>query len=158
MVISAFYQRLNEHFKLILNLANGILSKIRSKAMSSERYQKGIEVLQKTTNQAGTEVVNKLNEIHPGLGKLLFEFAYGDITSRPGLDLKTRQLINVVALTVLGHALPQLKIHVQGALNMGWTETEIKEAILQMAVYAGFPTMLNAMFAAEEVFEQNAVK
>ncbi len=46
-------------------------------------------------------------------------------------------------------------MHVQGALNVGWSETEIKEAIMQMAVYAGFPAMLNAMFAAQEVFDQN---
>jgi 4-carboxymuconolactone decarboxylase len=59
-----------------------------------------------------------------------------------------------VALTTLGNALPQLKVHVQGALNVGWTETEIKEVIMQMAIYAGFPAMLNAMFAAQEVFEE----
>ena len=123
--------------------------------MTSERYQKGLETLAKTTGAAGEAVIDKLNKIHPDLGRFTVEFPYGDIISRPGLDLKTRQMINVAALTVLGHALPQLKVHVQGALNVGWTETEIKEAILQMAIYAGFPAMLNAIFAAQEVFEQN---
>lgn len=123
--------------------------------MTSERYQKGLDTLEKTTGAAGAAVIDKLNKIHPDLGRFTVEFPYGDILSRPGLDLKTRQMINVAALTVLGHALPQLKVHVQGALNMGWTETEIKEAIMQMAIYAGFPAMLNAIFAAQEVFDQN---
>lgn len=118
-------------------------------------YQKGLEILEKTTGNAGKEVTDRLNQIHPGLGDCVIKFPYGDIISRPGLDLKTRQLANVVALTALGNALPQLKVHVQGALNVGWTETEIKEVIMQMAIYAGFPAMLNAMFAAQEVFEQN---
>lgn len=123
--------------------------------MTSERYNKGLETLEKTTGAAGAAVIDKLNKIHPDLGRFTIEFPYGDIISRPSLDLKTRQIINVAALTALGHALPQLKVHVQGALNVGWTEAEIKEAILQMAIYAGFPAMLNAMFAAQEVFDQN---
>ena len=124
--------------------------------MNSDRYKNGLETLEKTTGAAGTAVIEKLNEIHPDLGKFTIEFPYGDIISRPQLDLKTRQIANVAALTALGHALPQLKVHVQGALNVGWTEDEIKEVILQMAIYAGFPAMLNAMFAAQEVFQENS--
>jgi len=122
--------------------------------MSSDRLNKGLATLEKTTGAAGAAVIDKLNKIYPGLGNITVEFPYGDIISRPGLDLKTRQIINVAALTVIGHALPQLKVHVQGAWNVGWTEVEIKEVILQMAVYAGFPVMLNAMIAAQEVFDQ----
>lgn len=123
--------------------------------MTSERFNKGLDTLKKTTGAAGSAVIDRLNKIHPDLGKFTVEFPYGDIISRPELDLKTRQLLNVAALAALGHALPQLKVHVQGALNVGWTEAEIKEAILQTAIYAGFPVMLNAMFAAQEVFEEN---
>jgi 4-carboxymuconolactone decarboxylase len=123
--------------------------------MKSERYEKGATTMAKTTGAVGMAVIDKLNKIYPGLGDCVVEFPYGDITSRPGLDLKTRQIANVAALVTLGNALPQLKVHVQGALNIGWTETEIKEVILQIAVYAGFPAMLNAMMAAQEVFEQS---
>lgn len=122
---------------------------------NNDRYTKGLATLEKTTGSAGKAVTDKLNKIHPGLGDCVIEFPYGDIMSRPGLDLKTRQMANLVALATLGNALPQLKVHVQGALNVGWTELEIKEAIMQMAVYAGFPAMLNAMFAAQEVFDQS---
>jgi len=51
-----------------------------------------------------------------------------------------------------------LKVHVQGALNMDGLKLEIKETIMQMAIYAGFPAMLNAMFAAQEVFDQQSTK
>jgi 4-carboxymuconolactone decarboxylase len=68
------------------------------------------------------------------------------------LDLKSREIATVAALTALGYALPQLKVHIHGALNVGCTREEITEVILQMAVYAGFPAALNGMFAAKEVF------
>lgn len=123
--------------------------------MSTDRYKLGCETLAKTTGSSGTAVTDKLDKIYPGLGKMVIEFPYGDVISRPGLDLKTREIVTLAALVALGNALPQLKVHVKGALNVGWTEIEIKEVIMQMAVYAGFPAMLNAMFAAQEVFEEN---
>ena len=76
------------------------------------------------------------------------------IYSRPGLDLKSREVAAVAALTALGNAAPQLKVHIQGALNVGCTEQEVVEVIMQMAVYAGFPAALNGLFAAKEVFAE----
>ncbi len=85
------------------------------------------------------------------------DFAYGDVVSRPGLDLKTRELATVAALTALGHAQPQLKAHIGGALNAGCEPQEIIEVILQMAVYAGFPASLNGINAAREVFNNRGI-
>ncbi len=56
----------------------------------------------------------------------------------------------IAALTALGNATPQLKVHIQGALNVGCSRQEIVELIMQMAVYAGFPAALNGLFAAEK--------
>lgn len=72
--------------------------------------------------------------------------------SRDALDLKSREIATVAALTSLGNRIPQLKVHIQGALNVGCQPREIIEIIIQMAVYAGFPAALNAMQAAKEVF------
>lgn len=72
--------------------------------------------------------------------------------SRDALDLKSREIATVAALTSLGNCIPQLKVHIQGALNVGCQPREIIEIIIQMAVYAGFPAALNAMQAAKEVF------
>ena len=70
------------------------------------------------------------------------------------LDLKARQLATVAALTAMGSAAPQLKVHIEGARNVGCSDEEIIEVILQMAVYAGFPAAINGVNAARDVFEK----
>jgi 4-carboxymuconolactone decarboxylase len=120
--------------------------------MDNERYQRGWAKLKEVDGQAGENVIDGLRDIAPDFARLLIEFPFGDIYSRPGLDLKTRELIVVAALTAMGNAAPQLKVHIHGARNVGCSEQEIVEAIMQMAVYAGFPAALNGLFAAKEVF------
>lgn len=122
--------------------------------MNNERYLRGWAKLQEIDGEQGERVVSSLHDIAPDFAKLLIEFPFGDIYSRPGLDLKTREIAVVAGLTALGNALPQLKVHIHGALNTGNTREEIVEVIMQMAVYAGFPAALNSLFAAKEVFAQ----
>ncbi len=88
---------------------------------------------------------------------MLIEFGFGDIYSRPQLDLRAREIATIAALAALGNAQPQLKIHIEAALNVGCTRDEIVEVFMQMALYAGFPAALNALFAAREVFEASEV-
>ncbi|MDA8402739.1 MAG: carboxymuconolactone decarboxylase family protein [Desulfobacteraceae bacterium] len=121
--------------------------------MDNERYQRGWEKLKEIDGEAGERVIESLKDIAPDFARLLIEFPFGDIYSRPGLDLKSREIAVVAALTALGNAAPQLKVHIQGALNVGCTEQEVIEVIMQMAVYAGFPAALNGLFAAKEVFD-----
>ncbi|MFT4583717.1 MAG: 4-carboxymuconolactone decarboxylase [Gammaproteobacteria bacterium] len=102
--------------------------------------------------------LDTLTDIAPDLGRWITDFAYGDVVSRPGLDLRTRELATVAALTALGNAQPQLKSHIGGALNAGCTPQEVLEVIMQMAVYAGFPASLNGISAAREVFESRGLK
>jgi len=82
----------------------------------------------------------------------VIEFPFGDIYSRPGLDLRAREIATIAALTALGNASPQLKVHIEAGLNVGLSRDEITEVIMQMAVYAGFPAALNGLFAAKEIF------
>ena len=96
--------------------------------------------------------LKRFEDIAPEMVDWITDFAYGDVVSRPQLDLKSRELATVAALTALGNAQPQLKAHIGGALNAGCTPREILEVILQMAVYAGFPASLNGLGAAREVF------
>ena len=93
-----------------------------------------------------------LGATSPALVRCLIEFPFGDIYTRPGLDLKTREMLTVGALTVLGYPQAELKDHIRGALNVGCTPEEILEIILQMAVYAGFPAALEAVKTAASVF------
>lgn len=118
------------------------------------RYQRGLAKLKEIDGEAGERVVESLAGIAPDFARNLVEFPFGDIYSRPGLDLKSREIAVVAALTALGNAAPQLKVHVHGALNVGASRTEIVETIMQMAVYAGFPAALNGLAVAREVFEQ----
>lgn len=122
--------------------------------MPQDRYQRGWETLQTVDGEAGERVIESLQDIAPDLGKYIIEFAFGDIISRPGLDLKSREIATVAALTALGNATPQLKVHIHGALNVGCTREEVVEVITQMSVYAGFPAALNGIFAAQEVFQE----
>jgi len=122
--------------------------------MSTERFDRGWEKLKEINSEAGERITKTLREIAPDLAKYTIEFPFGDIYSRPGLDLKSREIVTVAALTALGNAIPQLKSHINTALNVGCTKEEIVEIIMQMAVYAGFPAALNGMYAAKEIFKE----
>jgi len=118
----------------------------------NERYERGLRRLQQVDAEQVGRIIAGLRDIAPDFANYLIEFPFGDIYSRPGLDLKTRQIATVAALTALGTAGPQLRVHIHGALNVGCTQAEIVEVIMQMAVYAGFPAALNGLAAAKEVF------
>lgn len=97
-------------------------------------------------------MIAALSGIAPDFARYLIEFPFGDIYSRPGLDLRSREIATIAALTAMGNAAPQLKVHIEAGLNVGLSRDEITEVIMQMAVYAGFPAALNGLFAAKEVF------
>jgi 4-carboxymuconolactone decarboxylase len=121
--------------------------------MEEERYTRGWKKFKQIDGEVGEKVIESLKDIAPDLGRYTIEFPFGDVYSRPGLDLKSREIATVAALTILGHILPQLKVHINGALNVGCTREEVVEIIIQMAIYAGFPAALNAMSITKEVFE-----
>ncbi|MEM7642740.1 MAG: carboxymuconolactone decarboxylase family protein [Pseudomonadota bacterium] len=94
-----------------------------------------------------------LSDIAPDLGRYVIEYPFGDIYSRPGLTLPQRQIATIAMLAAMGNAAPQLKVHIQAALNVGLSREEIVEVFLQVSVYAGFPAAINAVLAAKEVFD-----
>ena len=126
--------------------------------MKSERYKIGWDKLAEIDGEQGERVVEALKDISPDFADLLIEFPFGDVYSRPSLDLKSRELATVAALTAMGTAAPQLKVHIHGALNVGCSPQEIIEVMIQMAVYAGFPAALNGLFIAKEVFDERDIK
>ncbi len=123
--------------------------------MNTPRYKQGLARLHEVDGEAGQRVIDSLADIAPDLARYIIEFGFGDVYSRPGLSLPQRELATIAALTALGNAAPQLKVHLHAALNVGLSRREITETILQMAVYAGFPAALNGMFAAKEVFAEH---
>jgi len=106
-----------------------------------DRYDLGRNRLAEVDGSAGKEVVDSLGD----LGRYIVEFAFGDIYSRPGLSLRDRELITVAMLAAMGAREPQLDVHLRGALNVGVTIEELREVMIHVAPYAGFPTAINGM-------------
>jgi len=119
---------------------------------NEQRFERGIRALASIDGQAGQKVVDALADVAPDFARYLIEFPFGDIYSRPDLGLREREIATIAALTALGNAAPQLKVHIEAGLNVGLGRAEIVEILMQMAVYAGFPAALNGLFAAKEVF------
>ncbi len=106
-----------------------------------ERYDLGRNRLAEVDGSAGEQVVDSLGD----LGRYVVEFAFGDIYSRPGLSLRDRELITVAMLAAMGAREPQLDVHLRGAVNVGVTIEELREVIIHVAPYAGFPAAINGM-------------
>ena len=121
-----------------------------------DRYQRGREIFERLYGEAGAQTLRSLESAAPDLARYIVEFAFGDIFSRPGLDLKSRELATVAALTAMGNSPAQLRAHIHGSLNAGCTQQEIIEIIMQMVLYAGFPAAINGVQAAQEVFAERA--
>lgn len=119
---------------------------------ADDRLIRGQARLKEITGRSGEQVMAALAEVAPDFARYIFEFGYGDIYSRPGLDLRTRMLATVAGLVSLGHAERELEVHIGSALNVGATREEVVETIMQMALYAGFPAALDALLIAKKVF------
>lgn len=117
------------------------------------RYEKGKKTIENIQGRTVEEIFKDLDDIAPDLSRFVIEFPYSKIYTREELDLKTRELCTVTALTVLG-TVPQLKDHINAALNVGNSPKEIVEIIMQMSAYCGFPKAINAIIAAKEVFAE----
>ena len=122
--------------------------------MENNKYKKGKEILERINPGAAERAEKGLGDISPDMVKYLMEFVFGEISARPGLDMKSREITAVAALTAIGTAPNQLKVHIKGALNCGCSREEVVEVIMQVLVYAGFPAALNGIRLAKEVFEE----
>ena len=90
----------------------------------------------------------------PGIGRPLVDWLFADHYARPGLDLRTRKIVSVAALTALGaQTRPQLLLNIAEARRVGVSREEIAEAIWQIGIYAGLPAAINGLNAALEAFE-----
>ncbi|WP_438317379.1 carboxymuconolactone decarboxylase family protein [Sporosarcina sp. FA9] len=129
--------------------------------MTKDRYQKGLDKLMELTipdseNPTGhMDIGEGFKDIAPDLSKYVVEFAFGDIYSRPGLDNKQKVLTTISALVAQGT--PQIGMHVKTGLTVGLTPEEIVGCIMHLIPYTGFPRALNALKAAQEVFEERGI-
>ena len=124
----------------------------------SATYENGLALFNQLHGErAGAQLVENLKDICPDFVDMTIEWAMQGIMARPGLDLLTREYLLIASCTTLGHAVPQLKAHIDAALKLGASKEAIVEVILQMTFYAGGAAVSNALSHAKDVFqlEQN---
>ena len=122
--------------------------------MPNPTYEKG---LKNRREVLGAEYVDNAiasaDDFSRPLQELVTEYCWGAVWGRPGLDRKTRSIINLAMLTALNRP-HELKLHVKGALNNGLSKAEIAEVLLQAAIYCGVPAAVDSFRSAREVFAQ----
>ncbi|TFY98618.1 4-carboxymuconolactone decarboxylase [Ramlibacter rhizophilus] len=122
--------------------------------MPSERFDKGLAVRREVLGAAHVDKsLREADDFTRELQALVTEYCWGEVWTREGLDRRTRSFLNLAFLTALNRP-HELKLHVRGALNNGVTRDEIKEALLQAAIYCGVPAALDSFRVAREVFRE----
>ena len=126
--------------------------------MEKTKFELGQEMLARIDGAGGEAVIRSLESVAPDVGRLIVEFAFGEIYPRGGLSVQERELVTVTSLLTAGGLEPQLEVHVNGALNVGVPQEKIVEAFIQCIPYTGFPRVLNALFVVKKVFAERAEK
>jgi 4-carboxymuconolactone decarboxylase len=125
--------------------------------VEKEMFEKGLAIRRAVL---GAEFVDKAiataNDFNRPLQELVTQYCWGEIWGRPGLDRKTRSLLNLAMITALNRP-HEVKMHIKGALNNGVTKDEIKEVFLQVAIYCGVPASVDSFRLAKEVFDELGV-
>jgi 4-carboxymuconolactone decarboxylase len=121
---------------------------------NSELYQRGIHEIRKQLGPMADSYIQNIKALSPEFAWVNVTFPFSELYTRDVVDLKTRELCTVAALTVQGFSLPELKIHVGAALRCGASREEIVEIITQMIAYCGFPAATNALLTAKGVFDE----
>jgi 4-carboxymuconolactone decarboxylase len=123
-----------------------------------EAYRRGLAIRKEVLGEAHVErSLAAVSEFSRPVQEYVTATAWGQIWSRPGLDRRTRSLLNLGMLTALGRN-HELGVHVRGAITNGCSETEIQEALLQAAVYCGAPAALESFRVAEGVLSELAAQ
>ena len=122
--------------------------------MNKELFEKGLAIRRQVL---GTDYVDNAlataDDFNRPLQELVTEYCWGEIWGRPGLDRKTRSMLNLAMLSALNRP-HEIKAHVRGALANGLTKDDIKEVFLQVAIYCGVPAAVDSFRLAREVFKE----
>jgi 4-carboxymuconolactone decarboxylase len=126
----------------------------RSDATHQETFDKGLSV-RKTVLGAGhvQRSLDAASEFTREMQEFVTEYCWGAVWGRPGLELRTRSMLNIAMLTALNRS-HELGVHIRGAINNGVSEDEIKEVIMQAAVYCGMPAGLESFRVAEKTIKE----
>lgn len=123
--------------------------------MAKDRYQQGLDKLKELSPTGDMDIGEGFKDIAPDLSRMVVEFAFGDVYSRPGLDNKQKVMTTITALVAQGK--PQIEMHIKTGLTVGLTPDEIVGCIMHLIPYTGFPSVLNALKVAQKVFAEHGV-
>ena len=122
--------------------------------MDRETFEKGLAIRRAVL---GADYVDKAmstaDDFNRPMQELTTQYCWGEIWGRPGLDRRTRSMINLAMISALNRP-HEIKAHVKGALNNGLTKDDIREVFLQVAIYCGVPAGVDSFRAAQEVFKE----
>lgn len=125
--------------------------------MNQDAFEKGLKTRREVL---GAEYVDNslknAGEFNMPMQELVTEFAWNAIWNRPGLDRRSRSMINLAMLTALNRP-HELKLHLKGAINNGLTKDEIREILMQTAIYCGVPAAIDSFRCAKEVFTEMGI-
>ena len=120
--------------------------------MSDKKYEKGIRIRRSVLGNDHVERAEAgKSDFDADFQRLITETAWGSVWARPGLDKKTRHLLTIAMLAALGHH-EELAMHIRATRNTGVTREDVKEILLQVAVYAGIPAANSAFAVAKRVY------
>ena len=122
--------------------------------MNKELFDKGLQTRREVLGAEYVDASIKLaDDFNRDLQELVTQYCWGDVWNRPGLDRRTRSLLNLAMLTALNRP-HELKLHLRGAINNGATKDEIREVFLQAAIYCGVPAAMDSFRNAREMFKE----
>lgn len=125
--------------------------------MDKDAFEKGLSMRRQVL---GSEYVDKslkaADDFNRPLQELITQYCWGEVWSRPGLNPKTRSMLNLAMLSALNRP-HEIKIHIRGAINNGVTKDEMQEVLLQVAIYCGAPAALDSFRIATEIFNEMGI-
>jgi 4-carboxymuconolactone decarboxylase len=121
---------------------------------NSPEYRRGMAQIRKQLGPMADSYIRNIKALAPEFAWVNVTFPFGELYPRQVIDLRTRELCTVAALTVQGFSQPELRLHVRAALRCGASRGEVAEIITQMIAYAGFPAATNALMTMKEVFDE----
>ncbi len=125
--------------------------------MNKDLYEKGLKVRREVVGDAYVDAsLRNADEFSQPMQELVTQYCWGDVWSRPGLDRRGRSLLNLGMIAALNRP-EELATHIRGAINNGLTKEEIREALLQVAVYCGMPAGLGSFKVARQVFKEMGI-
>lgn len=125
--------------------------------MNPELFQQGLQTRREVLGADYVDAaIAGADDFNRPLQALVTEYCWGEVWNRPGLDRRTRSMLNLAMLTALNRP-HELKLHVKGALNNGVTKDEIREVLMQTAIYCGVPAAVDSFRNAREVFKELGV-